>query len=61
MNLMTTYSTAELMGNARPCAYKIDGVKQRKTLVYPEVVYNYFQFRDEVDDNNCMRMFPLAL
>ena len=33
MILMTTYRTTELMGNTRPRAYKIDCVKQRKTIM----------------------------
>ena len=61
MSLMTTYGTTDLMGDARPRAYEIDGMKRRKTIVYPEVVYNQFQFRDAVNSNNGMQMFPLAL
>ena len=49
------------MGDARMHAYKIDGMKRRKIIVYPDVVYNHFQFRDAVDAKNGMRMFPLAL
>ena len=56
MIFMTTYGPAELMGNARLHTYEIDGVKERKTIVYPEVVYNQFQFRDAVDANNGMGM-----
>ena len=58
MILMTTYGTTELMGDARPHAYKIHGVKRMKTILYPEVVYNHFQFRDTVDDNNGIHMTP---
>ena len=61
MNLMTTYSTAELMGNARPCAYKTDDAKQSKTILYPEIIYNQFQVKDAMDANNYMQMSPLAL
>ena len=61
MILITTYGTTELIGDTRLRAYEIDGVKLRKTIVYPEVVYNHFQFRDGVYCNNGMRMFPLAL
>ena len=58
MSPMTTYGTTELMGDARLLAYEINCVKRRKTIVYPEVVYNHFQFRDAVDANNGMRMPP---
>ena len=61
MCLVTTYGTTKLMGYTRPRAYKIDGVKLSKTIVYPDIVYNQFQFRDVVDANNGMRMLPLAL
>ena len=58
---MTTYGTTELMGDTRPRVYKTDGVKKRKTIVYPEVFYNHFHFRDAVDANNGMWMFSLAM
>ena len=61
MSPMTTYGTTELMGDARLLAYEINCVKRRKTIVYPEVVYNHFQFRDAVDANNGMRMPPFTL
>ena len=61
ISIMTTYGTTELMGNARRCTYEIDDVKRRKNIVYPEVVYNHFQFSDAVDANNGIQMFPLAL
>ena len=61
MSLIKTYGTTELMGDARTRGYKIDGVKVRKTIVYPEVVDNHFQFRDVVDAKNGMRMPTLAL
>ena len=61
MSLMTMYSTMELMGKTRPRAYIIYIMKQRKIIVYPEFVYNHFQFRNAVDANNGIRMLPLAL
>ena len=61
MSLMKMYSTTDILGDTRPHAYKIDGVTQRKTIVYPEVVYNHFQFRDAVDAKNSMQMFPLVM
>ena len=61
MSLMPVYGTTELMGDARLSAYIIYVVKQRKTIVYPEVVYNHFQFEDVVDANNGMQMSYLAL
>ena len=61
MSLMTTYGTTDIMGNARPRVYEIDGVNQRKTISYPEVVYNHCQFKDAVDTNNGMRMSSLSL
>ena len=61
MSLMTKYGTTELMGDVRPHAYEIDCVKRRNTILYPEVVYNHFQFRYAVYANNGILMFPLAL
>ena len=58
---MTTYGTTELMCDASPRAYEINGVKRRNTIVYPEVFNNHFQFGDAVYANNGMRMSPLAL
>ena len=61
MILMKTYGTTELMGNVRMRAYKINGMKKNKTIVYREVVYNHFKFRDAVYTKNCIQIFPLVL
>ena len=61
MSLMTTYGKTELMNDASLRAYEIYGMKQRNTIVYHEVVYNHFQFRDAVDANNGIRMLSLAM
>ena len=59
MSLMKMYNTTDILGDTRPHAYKIDGVTQRKTIVYPEVVYNHFQFRYSVDAKIVCRCSPL--
>ena len=61
MSLIKMYSTTDILGDTMPHAYEIDGMTQRKTIVYPEVVYNHFQFEDAVDANNGMQMSYLAL
>ena len=60
MSLMTTYATTEIMGNVRLRTHKIEGVKRSKTIVYPEVLCNRFQFGDAADSNNGIWMLPLA-
>ena len=32
-----------------------------KKFKYPEVVYNHYQFRDVIDNNNSMRMSPISM
>ena len=40
---------------------KTNIVSVQKTIEYPELIYNHFQYRDAVDAHNSSRMYPIAL
>lgn len=61
MSLMTTYGTLAAVGDDKPRSWVEAGQKRQKTIRYPEVIYNHFQYRDSVDANNSGRMHPIAI
>ena len=61
MMLMASYGTMELIGEDKKRTYIQNNVSIEKTIKYPELVYNHFQYRDAVDAHNSSRMYPIAL
>ena len=61
MSLMTTYGSSERVGEIKNRTYKKDGVTKKMALKYPEVIFNHFEYRDAVDQNNGKRMDPIAV
>ena len=39
----------------------MNGVKHVKTFRYLEVVHNYYQYRDVIDNHNSARMHPISM
>ena len=59
--IMMTYGTLQRVGETHERNYEDQSVKKSKTFQYPEVIFNHYQYRDAVDDNNGARMYPIAL
>ena len=61
MMLMATYGTLAEQGDEKTRNFMDGGSKVVKKFKYPEVVYNHYQFRDVIDNNNSMRMSPISM
>jgi len=62
LQMMTTYGTMETFGEEKFRNFDNgDGQMVLKSFKYPEVVRNYYQYRDAVDSHNAARMYPIAL
>ena len=63
MMLMSSYGTLERVGEDKKRVWTNEGGRApiEKTIKYPELVYNHFQYRDAVDAHNGSRMFPISV
>ena len=61
MMLMATYGTLAEQGDEKTRNFMDGGSKVVKKFKYPEVVYNHYQFRDVIDNNNSMRMSLISM
>ena len=61
MMLMATYGTSAEQGDEKARNFMDGGSKVVKKFKYPEVVYNHYQFRDVINNNNSMRMSPISM
>ena len=61
MMLMATYGTLAEQGDEKTRNFMDGGSKVVKKFKYPKVVYNHYQFRDVIDNNNSMRMSPISM
>ena len=63
MMLMSSYGTLERVGGDKKRVWTNEGggAPIERTIKYPELVFNHFQYRDAVDAHNGSRMFPIAL
>ena len=61
MMLMATYGTLAEQGDKKTRNFMDGGSKVVKKFKYPKVVYNHYQFRDVIDNNNSMRMSPISM
>jgi hypothetical protein len=62
MTLMSTYGTVNEEGDEKKRIFKdADGNDIERTFRYTEVIYNHYQYRHVVDDNNNNRMQPISI
>ena len=61
MIIMATYGTLQRMGPEKTRTFKLNNEKTTTTFKYPEVVSNHYRYRDMIDNQNGMRMHPIAL
>ena len=61
MMLMSSYGTLELTDEEKTRNYQENNQNIVKTIKYPELVYNHYQYRDSIDAHNSSRMFPIAM
>ena len=60
MSLMTTYGSSERVGEIKHRTYQVDGMPNKISFMYPEVIFNHFEYRDAVDQSNGKRMDPIS-
>ena len=61
MMLMATYGTLAKQGEDKTRNFMDGGSKVVKKFKYPEVVYNHYQFQDEINNNNSLRMSLISM
>ena len=63
MMLMSSYGTLERVGENKKRVWTNEGGRApiKKTIKYPELVYNHFHYMDAVDAHNGSQMFPISL
>ena len=61
MQIMSMYGTLQKKGPEKKRHYEVDGQKEVKMFVYPEVVHNHYAYRDMIDNHNSQQMHPISI
>ena len=61
MMLMSSYGTLEWTYEEKTRNYQESNQNIVKKIKYPELAYNYYQYRDSIDVHYFSKMFPIAI